>query len=316
MEKAGGDAMISEALVIFLLAAFMDILLGEPPARIHPVVWIGKLISSLRDRALARGRPTSLQGFVLALTVIIATVLAGHLLVLAANVVPILGILAAAYLLKSTFAMRCLLQVSSDIGKMIDRDISSAKKMLPALVGRNTKDLTRSQATSAVIESLSENYVDSILSPIFYYVIFSPFGLGLEAALAFKAMSTMDSMLGYKTKGLKELGFAAAHLDDLANFLPARLSIFFMALARPAKASDSLRAALKYHAKTPSPNSGWPMSACAGALGIRLEKPGYYVLLDGGREPDTSDVPRAVWFMAATTALTLAVSAVLLLWAT
>jgi adenosylcobinamide-phosphate synthase len=306
--------MISEALVIFLLAAFIDILLGEPPARIHPVVWIGKLISSLRARALARGRPTRLQGFVLALTVIIATVLAGHLLVLAASVVPILGILVAAYLLKSTFAMRCLLQVSSDIGKMIDRDISSAKEMLPALVGRETKDLTRSQATSAVIESLSENYVDSILSPIFYYVLFSPFGLGLEAALAFKAMSTMDSMLGYRTKGLKELGFAAAHLDDLANFIPARLSIFLIALARPSKAGDSLRAALKYHARTPSPNSGWPMSACAGALGIRLEKPGYYVLLDGGQEPDTSDVPRAVWFMAATTALTLAASAVILLW--
>lgn len=305
--------MIPEALVIFLLAAAMDILLGEPPARIHPVVWIGRLISFLRARALAREMPTRLQGFVLALTVIIATTLAGYLLVLAASVVPILGILVAAYLLKSTFAMRCLLQVSLDIGKMIDRDISSAKKMLPALVGRETKDLTRSQATSAVIESLSENYVDSILSPIFYYVLFSPFGLGLEAALAFKAMSTMDSMLGYKTKGLKELGFAAAHLDDLANFIPARLSIFFMALARPSKAGDTLRAALKYHARTPSPNSGWPMSACAGALGIRLEKPGYYVLLDEGREPDTSDVPRAVWFMAATTALTLAVSVIILL---
>jgi adenosylcobinamide-phosphate synthase len=307
--------VIPEALVIFLLAASMDILLGEPPARVHPVVWIGNLISFLRARALARERPTRLQGLVLALTVIIATTLAGHLLVLAASVVPLLGILVAAYLLKSTFAMRCLLQVSSDIGKMIDRDISSAKKMLPALVGRETKDLTRSQATSAVIESLSENYVDSILSPMFYYVLFSPFGLGLEAALAFKAMSTMDSMLGYKTKGLKELGFAAAHLDDLANFLPARISIFLMALARFWRAGETLAAAFRYHARTPSPNSGWPMSTCAGALGIRLEKPGYYILLDEGQEPDTSDVPRAVWFMAATTALTLAASAIVLLWA-
>ncbi len=305
--------MIPEALAIFLLAAFIDILLGEPPSRIHPVVWIGNLISSLRARALARERPTRLQGFILALTVIIATTLAGHLLVRIAGHFPILGILVAAYLLKSTFAMRCLLQVSSDIGKMIDRDISEAKKMLPALVGRETKDLTRSQATSAVIESLSENYVDSILSPIFYYVLFSPIGLGLEAALAFKAMSTMDSMLGYKTKGLKDLGFAAAKLDDLANFIPARLSIFFLALARPAKAGDSLRAAINYHGRTPSPNSGWPMAACAGALGIRLEKPGYYVLVDEGQEPNTSDVPRAVRFMAATTALTLAASVIVLL---
>ncbi len=112
--------------------------------------------------------------------------------------------------------------------------------------------------------------MDSILSPIFYYLVFAPLGLGLEAALAFKAISTMDSMLGYKTKGLLELGYAGAKLDDLANFIPARLSILLMALARPSRAGATLRAAFKYHSMTPSPNSGWPMSACAGALGIRL----------------------------------------------
>jgi adenosylcobinamide-phosphate synthase len=185
--------------------------------------------------------------------------------------------------------------------------------MLPALVGRATKDLTKAQATSAVIESLSENYVDSILSPIFYYVLFSPFGIGLEAALAFKAMSTMDSMLGYKTKGLKELGYVPAHLDDIANFIPARISIILMALAKPMKAGKTLAAAFRYHARTPSPNSGWPMSACAGALGIRLEKPGYYVLLDDGREPQTSDVQRAVRFVGTTVALTIAASILILL---
>lgn len=296
--------MISEALTVFFLAAALDIIFGEPPAKVHPVVWIGNLISFLR----ARARPTRLQGALLALTVIVTTVLVGHLLVRAASLVPLLGILVAAYLLKSTFAMRCLLQISSDIGKMIDRDMDEAKKMLPALVGRDTIGLSRAQAASAVIESLSENYVDSILSPIFYYILFSPIGLGLEAALAFKAMSTMDSMLGYKTKGLKELGYVPAHLDDLANYIPARFSIILMALARPMKAVETLGAAFKYHGRTPSPNSGWPMSACAGALGIRLDKPGFYVLMDEGREPDTSDVPRAVRFMEATIALTLAAS--------
>lgn len=300
---------IPDALTILLLAAALDIILGEPPSRIHPVVWIGSLISFLR----ARARPSRFHGFIIAMTVIMITTLSGHLLVKAASFVPILGILVSAYLLKSTFAIRCLLQVSSDIGKMIDRDISEAKEMLPALVGRETKDLTKSQATSAVIESLSENYVDSILSPLFYYVLFSPVGLGLEAALAFKAMSTMDSMLGYKTKGLKEIGYVPAHLDDLANFLPARCSIFLMALAYVWRARETIVAAFRYHSRTPSPNSGWPMSACAGALGVRLEKPGYYVLLDEGREPDTSDVPRAVRFMAATIALTLAVAILLLI---
>ena len=300
--------MIQDGLAVFLLAAALDIMLGEPPVRIHPVVWIGKLIAFLR----ARLRPTRINGIILALIVISVTVATGHILVLLASPVPFLPLLVSAFLFKSTFAIQCLLQVSSDIGRMIDQDIDEAKKMLPALVGRDTSKLTRAQASSAVIESLSENYVDSILSPFIYYLLFEPFGLGLEAALAFKSISTMDSMVGYKTKGLKELGFAGAKLDDLANFIPARLSIIFMALARPTNATAALKAAFKYHSATPSPNSGWPMAACAGALGIRLEKIGYYVLVEDGKELETSDVPRAVHYMQVVIALTLAASMLIL----
>lgn len=301
---------MSTFLEIFLLAATFDLLIGEPPAWVHPVVWIGKLIALLR----ARMRPTRGQGFALAMIVIAATVLAGHLLVSAASLVPVpyLGTIAAAYLLKSTFAVRCLLQTSADIGRTINRDIDEAKRMLPALVGRDTAALTKPQATSAVIESLSENYVDAILSPLFYYLLFAPLGFGLEAALTFKATSTMDSMLGYKTPALRELGFFAARSDDLLNYLPARMSIFIMALARPGRAGEIVGAPFKYHRATPSPNSGWPMSACAAALGIRLEKPGFYVLFDEGREPDTSDVPCAISFMWVVIALTL-VSSMLIL---
>ncbi|HPA98522.1 MAG TPA: CobD/CbiB family cobalamin biosynthesis protein, partial [Methanothrix sp.] len=179
--------MINEALAVFLLAAAYDILLGEMPARIHPVVWIGRLISFLRLRFPA----SKIGGMALALVVIAVTVLSGHLLVRAAGYLPLLPLLLSAFLLKSTFSMRCLLQVSSDIGRAIEEDMDRARSMLPALVGRDTASLSQGQASSAVIESLSENYVDGILSPIFYYVLFSPLGLGLEAALAFKAVSTM-----------------------------------------------------------------------------------------------------------------------------
>ena len=282
--------MINEALAVFLLAAAYDILLREMPARIHPVVWIGRLISFLRLRFPA----SKIGGMALALVVIAVTVLSGHLLVRAAGYLPLLPLLLSAFLLKSTFSMRCLLQVSSDIGRAIEEDMDRARSMLPALVGRDTASLSQGQASSAVIESLSENYVDGILSPIFYYVLFSPLGLGLEAALAFKAVSTMDSMVGYKTEGLRELGFAGARADDLLNFIPARLSIFSIALARPLQAGAALAAAIRFHGRTPSPNSGWPMAACAGALGLRLEKPGSYVLLDEGKEPQTSDVPLAI----------------------
>jgi adenosylcobinamide-phosphate synthase len=314
--EEGGESSVSQeistSLIVFLLAAAFDIFIGEPSVGIHPVVWIGRFISFLRKRA----RPTKLGGLLVAALVIATTVSFGHLLIWVAGQIPSVGYAAAvavsAYLLKSTFAVRCLLQTSLDIAKTIDDDISQAKGMLPALVGRETKDLTRSQATSAVIESLSENYVDGILSPIFYFLIFEPFGLGIEAALAFKAISTMDSMLGYKTKGLKDLGFVPARLDDIANFIPARLSILFLAAANPKRAKNTIMAAFRYHQATPSPNSGWPMSAAAGALSIRLEKPGFYVLLDEGKEPETHDIPLAVRLVGTTIATTLLTSILIL----
>lgn len=292
---------IEEAQAVFLLAIAYDILLGEPPVRIHPVVWIGRLISFLRSRA----GPSKLQGILLAMIVISASVLGAHLLVRAAHLLPVLPLLVGAYLLKSTFAIRCLLETSSSIGRMIEQDIDQAKKMLPALVGRDTASLSPAQASSAVIESLSENYVDSILSPIFYYILFTPVGLGLEAAVAFKAISTMDSMIGYKKPGLRELGYAGARLDDLTNWIPARLSIILIALARPSGARAAIRAALKYHRVTPSPNSGWPMAAAAGSLAIRLEKPGQYILLEEESDPNTQDIFRAVRLMQSAICLTL-----------
>ena len=254
-----------------------------------------------------------MQGILLAITVIAVSVLAAHLLVRAAHVMPVLPLLVGAYLLKSTFAIRCLLETSSNIGRMIDQDMEEAKKMLPALVGRDTSTLTTAQASSAVIESLSENYVDSILSPIFYYILFAPIGLGLEAAIAFKAISTMDSMIGYKKPGLKELGYAGARLDDLANWIPARLSIILIALARPRGARSAIREAFKYHSATPSPNSGWPMAAAAGSLKIRLEKPGQYILLGENPNPETRDIFRATGLVQSAIALTLAAAFICLL---
>jgi adenosylcobinamide-phosphate synthase len=304
---------ISVGLEVFLLAVAMDLVLGEPPSCIHPVVWIGRLIALLRRRMPA----SKLSGLLLAIIVILIAAGAGHVLVWAAGAAPVglaslLAIVVAAYLLKSTFAARCLLETSMEIGKAIEDDLDKARRMLPALVGRDTESLSRGQAGSAVIESLSENYVDSLLSPLFFYLLLQPAGLGLEAALAFKAISTMDSMLGYKTAELKELGFFPARLDDMANFLPARLSIFLMALAMPSRARTIMYVALKDHARTPSPNSGWPMSGIAGALGLRLEKPGYYILNDKGMEPQPSDVKKAVGFMEKAIALTLIASGLLL----
>jgi adenosylcobinamide-phosphate synthase len=306
MEKG---AEMDLGLAILLLAVTFDLFVGEQPANIHPVVWIGKLISFVQSHA----KQTYSHGFLLSIIVISITILSGSILVWIAGHIAFFGTLVAAYLLKSTFALRCLIQTSSDIGKMIDQDLSKARDMLPALVGRDVKNLTKPQAASAVIESLSENFVDTLISPIFFFMLFEPLGFGLQAALGFKAVSTMDSMLGYKNKDLKELGFAPARMDDLANFVPARLSIFFIALAQPNKAKMAMSTAFRYHNATPSPNSGWPMSACAGSIGVRLEKPGYYILLDVGKEPDTSDIRSALELISLASALTIGIAALFLL---
>jgi adenosylcobinamide-phosphate synthase len=296
------NIILSHGLEIFLLACALDILLGEPPAAIHPVVLIGRLIAALKSRAPRR----KAWGVLVAGIVIATAVLAGHILVWAmSQIMPALGVLAGAYLLKSTFAVRCLLFTSRSIGQAIESDITSARRMLPALVGRKTEGLDKVLARSAVIESLFENYVDSVLSPILYFVAFEPLGLGLEAALAFKAISTMDSMLGYKTPELKELGFAGARLDDLANYIPARLSVPILALANPSRGVEAIKAAFRYHSATPSPNSGWPMAAAAGSLGVRLEKPGYYILFEEGLSPGEHDVTRSLFLAGAAIVLTL-----------
>ena len=304
---------VSWPLMVLILAVAMDLAFGEPPARVHPVVLMGRLIGGLKRRA----RPTKGMGLLIALFVILVAAGCGHLLITAADRVEIfavsLGLFAAAYLLKSTIAIRCLLETSRDIGRLVERDLEGAKELLPALVSRDPGGLTTTQATSAVIESLSENYVDAVVSPLFYYLLFSPFGLGVEAALAFKATNTLDSMLGYRTEELRELGWASAKIDDLANWAPARLSLPMIAAARPLRAGEAARAALRDHAKTPSPNSGWPMAAAAGSLGIRLEKPGVYVVGDGGRDPTTSDIKPALRLVATAIGIAVATSALILL---
>jgi adenosylcobinamide-phosphate synthase len=304
--------MIPEPLTVLLLAIAIDLILGEPPARVHPVVIIGRLIGVFKRRA----RPTRAWGAGVALLVILSSAAAGHLLIAAGDRVQFLGlglgVFVSAYLLKSTIAIRCLIETSEGIGRLVEEDFDEAKKLLPALVSRNPDGLTRTQATSAVIESLSENYVDTVVSPLFYYLLFSPIGLGVEAALAYKAANTLDSMLGYRTEELKNLGFASAKLDDLANWAPARLSLPIIAAARPSRAKQTIKTALRDHARTPSPNSGWPMAAAAGALGIRLEKPGVYVVGEGGADPSTKDIGPALQLVGTAIALTVAGSALLL----
>ncbi|MDQ1252674.1 MAG: adenosylcobinamide-phosphate synthase [Euryarchaeota archaeon] len=309
--------------LVLLLAAAIDIVFGEPPVAIHPVVWIGKLVTFLKNAAPKTHR--KLYGVFMALCCVFFSAMIGYsvLYIAALPGIPgILGLLLEAYFLKATFAINCLLSPAREIyGHLEANRLEKVREMLPIYVSRNTSKLTRTQMSSAVIESVSENYVDGILSPIFYYALFG--GYGLIAAYIFKAISTLDSMVGYKTEPYRELGYFSAKSDDVLNWIPARISVIFILAAAlvvsllPKKQGktnplNTIKSVLEDGMKTPSPNSGYPMAATAGALGVKLEKPDNYVL--GASYPPTeiNDIKRVSQLIAIASGFSLAAFAAII----
>jgi adenosylcobinamide-phosphate synthase len=280
--------LIKFMLEAFLLALALDLVFGEPNPAIHPVVWMGKLIGLL-DRCAPHSF-RRLYGIMMALLCISLTAAIGYgFTAILYMVSPFLSLLATAYLLKSTFSISFLWQVSRDIFYDLKAGrLDAARARLPALVGRDVSKLNEGHLASCVIESLGESFVDGIFSPLFYFAIF-----GLPGALAYRAINTLDSMVGYKDEKHREVGWASARMDDLANFIPARLAVIVMA-AISGHPVRSLKIAVRDGGKPPSVNSGYPMAAFAGALGLRLEKPGYYVLGEGLKPCGVDDIPGAI----------------------
>jgi adenosylcobinamide-phosphate synthase len=272
----------------FLLGVALDLLFGEPAPAFHPVVWMGKLIGFLDRHAPCSFK--RLYGVAMALFCAGLAAAAGYgITLLLYQVSPLLSLLVTAYLLKSVFSFSFLWRVSGEVySDLREGKLDAARARLPALVGRDVSGLDRGRLASCAIESLGESWVDGILSPLFYFVIF-----GLPGALAYRAINTLDSMVGYKDEKHGEVGWASARMDDLANFIPARLSALLIAIVsgHPLR---SLKIALRDGRKPPSVNSGYPMAAFAGGLGLRLEKLNYYVLGEGFKPCDASDIPEAI----------------------
>lgn len=280
-------------LEAFILAVFIDLFIGEPRAYAHPVVWIGTLIGFLKEHAPRRFR-FAYGFFLMGISITLFVVAGCALSILASKISPVLGLLVTGYLIKSTFSLSFLWAISREIYEDLKAgrfDLVRAK--LPALVGRDVSKLNEGQMASCVVESLGESFVDGIMSPLLYFML-----LGLPGALAYRAINTLDSMVGYKDEKHREMGFASAKLDDLANYIPARLSLLLIAVAAIVLGSPvrAVRIGLRDARKPPSTNSGFPMATFAGALGLRLEKLNYYVLGEGLRPCEVSDIPRAIFF--------------------
>lgn len=285
------DAIITNSIEVLVLAIALDILCGEPPCLLHPVVWMGKGINSLQNLA-SKFSDKRFFGMLMVAAMAVTSFLAGMLVVSSQFILPnAITLLVMAYFLKSTFSFRMLLTTGKQIMTgLVSGHPEAARYDLKALVSRDTAGMDEPHMVSAVIESVFENFVDTILSPLFFYII-----LGLPGALAYKAVNTLDSMVGYRNREFFDLGWASARLDDILNWIPARLSLIFIAAGAVFAGSpvNAIRTCLKDRGQTPSPNSGWPMASAAGALGVRLEKQGHYVLGGNFSLPLAEDIARA-----------------------
>ena len=279
------------------LALAWDIALGEPPNAIHPVVGIGKAISFLERIAPKANRAAQfLYGLAVALLFPAALAAAAYFLAqwLREVWVP-LYVVVVALLLKSCFSIRGLQASANDVRISLEKsDSTGASKNLTSLVSRDTSQLTSEQAASAAIESVAENTTDSFIAPWMYFAIF-----GLPGALAYRAVNTLDAMIGYHGK-YEYLGKASARLDDVLNIIPSRLAaltISAVSLLTRNNLVRSLKVLFKEGHHTESPNAGLTMAAMAGALGIKLEQVGHYTLGVGLRPPTSADITRSIRIM-------------------
>ena len=288
-------------LTILLFALAIDLLIGEFPVKLHPVVWIGNIISFFKKYLINYNNKFS--GLIISVCVIMVSslivlvpmLIIKHFLYLNSGMIYLFK-LVAVLLLSSTFSVKLLLDSARDVEKDLkNNNLNKARQAVSYLVSRKTDELNKEHVISAVIETLTENIPDSYVSTIFYYsivgIIASLLGvndynvviLAVLAALLHRVVDTMDSMLGYKTEELYNIGFIPAHLDDVLNYIPARVSgmLIIISAAFLGLNWKGANYIMRRDARNcDSPNSGYTMATVAGALNIQLEKEGVYTLGD------------------------------------
>ncbi len=258
----------------------LDAVFGDPAWLPHPVVLMGRCISKL-EKTLRTALPKTPQGELLGGGIVAAALPLGTLLFtgascwLAAKLHPLLGLALQMFWCGQALAARGLLQESLNVYKELKKeDLPAARKAVARIVGRDTQNLTAEGVTKAAVETVAENTSDGVIAPLLYMLVG-----GAPLALTYKAINTMDSMLGYKNEKYLYFGRCAAKLDDAANWLPSRLAGLLWAAAA-AMTGNSAAGAYKIWRRDrrnhASPNSAQTESACAGALGVQLAGPAYY----------------------------------------
>ena len=308
--------MILIPIISVILALFLDFFFGDPKNRYHPTVWIGKLIGKFVPYARSTNPLIEkINGIILLVSVIV--IVSIPIIFFSSTIKYLenfdsnglykilflgLSIISVGVLLKTTIAIKGMENHASKIMTALSKnDLDDARVKLSMIVKRNTKNLDKQHIISATLESISENIVDGITGPLFYFSIF-----GLLGAFVYRTVNTSDSMIGYKTEIFRNVGWFGANCDKTLNFLPSRLTSLVMVLSCIMLKKDwrhSIHIMKRDGSKTESPNAGYPMATLAGALGIRFEKIEHYVLGDGNSEISEKHFKSAISIMKITSIL-------------
>ncbi len=298
--------MIIESLSVIFFALLVDFTLGDPKNKYHPTAWIGSLIAKLTP--ICKNPSDSIEkfaGIILVLTVsgIVASLIIfldiGLNLITTDLLSIIISIAVGGILLKTTIAIKGMERHALAVVNSIENnDIVAARDNLSMIVKRNTKNLDKNHVYSGVIESISENTVDGVTGPLFYFGLF-----GLPGAFVYRVINTADSMIGYKNNIFKNVGWFAANCDKILNYIPSRLTGLTMVLSAMILGhnwQNSYQIMMRDGQKTESPNAGFPMAAIAGALETKFEKIDHYSLGDGDVEFSKEHVKSTISIMKIT----------------
>ena len=258
-----------KALLVLLVGWIADLVMGDPERLPHPIVWFGKAIAWC-ERMLNKGRGRRVKGILTALLLIGIVYAAMFFLLRWIDSINVfLGLAVKAILVFYCLAGTTLIREVKKVFEAVDRSLEEGRKQVARIVGRDTSELSEQEMRIAALETLAENLSDGVVAPVFWYAI-----LGVPGMMAYKMVNTLDSMIGYRTQRYREFGWCAARIDDVANYLPARLTTLLMLTVTGR--FRLLNFVTWFGREHASPNSGYPEAALAGILDCRFGGPHTY----------------------------------------